>query len=407
MEESNDSPNLPVVDSRNKKPFKNNIIDFNNKKPSFNYQLRNPEVQINGDYIIFVGEQNGEIYSKKIGKLIEIKKISKNIETLEIKYDLNIYTFDGRKVPIIGLDRKAIYDKKSLLELTAYGSEINATNLKLYAKSFENQEKKMEIENYHEEIGWGIYDGKQIFKHEEATGMPKGSRSLYNGSLDISSDGSLEGWIDFVKKEVIGHNALTAGIGIGLSSVVVGFIGEKIGVNSQIVHIFGNSSTGKTTAGELIISMATKPSLQNHGLMHSWSGTTNAIVGNLRKNFGLPILFDDSSVSNIKSFSNIIYQIVQGRDKDRMNKKAEMKVSDNWRTTIVSTGEQSLIQNSNQNEGLRVRVIEIGDVSWTSDAAHSERIKRGVSTNYGHAVNIVAEELLLLGEDKVLELVES
>ena len=99
--------------------------------------------------------------------------------------------------------------------------------------------------------------------------------------------------------------------------------------------------------------------------------------------------------------------MVQGRDKDRMNKKAEMKVSDNWCTTIVSTGEQSLIQNSNQNEGLRVRVIEIGDVSWTSDAAHSERIKRGVSTNYGHAVNIVAEELLLLGEDRVLGLVES
>lgn len=375
-------------------------------QPSLDFKLRNEDVQIVGDKIIYVFEKDGKMRSKIIGKLIKLERISKNLETMEIKYDLDLYTFDGRILPIKGLDRKSVNDRSKLLALAAYGSEINSTNAKYYVKSIENQEQSLKIENFHQKVGWATYEGKKIFKHREALGMAYEHESSYEGQLDISKKGSLNEWEDFVRKEVIGHNPLEASIALGLSAVVVGYIGQQVGVTSQLFHIFGDSSTGKTTVGELIIGTATKPSLQTNGLMHSWAATQNAIIGNLRNNYGLPILFDDSSVSRVRDFSSLLYQMVQGRDKDRMNKSAEMRESETWQTTIISTGEQSLLSSSNKNEGLLVRTIEIGNVSWTKDAAHSERIKRGASKHYGGVVEVVAKELILLGEEKVLQLIE-
>ena len=385
-----------------------NVVELHQKRdfPSFDDTLRYREIQIDkNNNLIRLDEKEGKISWFIVGKEIKILEISKNIETQEITYNIEIRTFDNRKLELQGLKRKDLLDKQELLGLTAYGAEVNSRNVKYYIKSFENQEKLLSenMKNYHENIGWGKVDGKDIFKHEEALGI----ESVYQGELQIEKKGTVENWYKFLTQDVLGHLPLETAIAIGLSAVVVGYIGEEIGVNSQMIHLFGNSSTGKTSVAEIITSLATKPNMARNGLMYSWNSTTNALIGNIRDNYGLGIIFDDSSVSRLGDFSTTLYQLVQGRDKDRMDKEGNLRDTKTWRTTVVSTGEQSLIQNSNKNDGIRVRVIEFENVLWTKSAEHSERIKREVQKNYGLGVEIIAKKLLDLGRVHCLERIES
>lgn len=389
------SNSLRVVDSKGLK------MDY----PSLDYTLKNPEVQLRGDSLVnlYKDKDSGKTKFAEIGKSIVLESISKNIETGEIKYDLNINTFDNRVISVDGLNRLATRDASEMLKLSAFGADVNGRNAKFYISSLENQERFIELKNFHEKLGWGTYNGKDIFKHSKAIGV----ESDYKGELAINKCGSLEGRINFLQGEVIGYIPLELAIAIGLSAVVVGYIGELISVNSQVVQIYGQSSIGKTTVGELIISISTRPTLANNGLMYSWNATANSIIANLRNNKGHPVLFDDTSVSRINNMDTMIYQLVQGRDKDRMNKDGSLRESDTWATTIISTGEQSLLGNSNnKNDGIRVRLIEFPDIKWTKDAEHSMRIKRAVQEDYGHEVEIVAKCLLELGKEKTLEKIE-
>lgn len=79
-----------------------------------------------------------------------------------------------------------------------------------------------------------------------------------------------------------------------------------------------------------------------------------------------------------------------------MNKEGQIKDSGKWLTTILSTGEASLLSKANQNIGLKVRLTELSNVNWTKNADHANRIKAGVLENYGHAAPRIATKLGVL-----------
>ncbi|MES3644287.1 hypothetical protein ABFV71_09400 [Staphylococcus saprophyticus] len=62
-------------------------------------------------------------------------------------------------------------------------------------------------------------------------------------------------------------------------------------------------------------------------------------------------------------------------------------------TSIISTGEYSIFNNSAKNDGLRVRIIEIND-AITSSSSNSDAIKKVVRKNYGHVLPIISDYLL-------------
>lgn len=371
--------------------------------------IPHPDLIIDGNYLYkakrdkdkkILRDKNGEIEKEKIGRKILIDKVNKSLETGKIDYDLEIYTTDGNIAKLENLDRSLLVEKDVLLETVSYGSDVKLYNVWNYINSIENQELMKEKEYYHKQIGWHKFQGEKIYKHQNVISKNKSLKSTYKGEKTIETKGTLENWCEFIKEEVIGHTPLEAAIAMGLSAVVVGYLDNK---NTNIFHIYGDSTTGKTTAGELIVGLGTKPTMQEDGLMYSWNATINALIGRLRDNNGLPVLIDDCSVSRIKDFSTLIYQMEMGKDKDRMNKEGEMKETQTWNTTIISTGEKSLIDNSNQNDGIRVRLIEIGDVKWTKSAEHSDKIKQGARENYGHGTLVVAEELLKIGDEILKE----
>lgn len=361
--------------------------------------IPNPEVMIIGDilYLDQKDKENGEINRIRVGRKLVLTQTNKALEDNTVSFDLEIYTKDGVVIEE-GISRSILTNKEELFKTVEKGSDVNNINYKIYWKSLENQDEMIKNSAMsHKDLGWDIYEGEKIYKHEDIVSIKK-INSKYKGNRNIQTKGSLEEYLAFIKDEIIGNVALEGAVAMGLSAVVVGFLDAAI---SHLFHLWGDSTTGKTTAGQVIISVASEPNLEKENLMMSWHSTGNAIVSKIKDLYGIPFLIDDSSVSKITDFSTIAYQLTMGRDKDRLNKESELRETSNWRTNIFSTGENSLLANSNENEGLKVRVSEFGNVKWTTDSAHADRIKEKTQKYHGHGVKIVAEELLKLPEENI------
>lgn len=366
------------------------------QKPKLLY----PEVQVEDGYIGMIKKtKEEEIYFEKIAKEIKIVEVRRNIDTGEISYILE-FQYSGKTVKT-ELQRGEL-TKTKILKLAALGADVFDHNVTIIIKHLNNQEVNAPKVNVHEGIGWTKVDGKDVFRHYHAIGI----ESKYIGNLNIKPKGGLTEYLKLLRDQVCGHTPLETMIAIGLSSIVIGHSNKSVDINCLFTHIAGESSQGKTTACQLAISTTGYPDVKQSGLMRTWNGTTNAIVSFLKDNNGLPVVIDEASMSKVKDFTELIYIIAGGKEKDRLNKDAELKESSNWNTSIISNGELMLSSKSKQNTGLRMRLKEFSEVEWTKSAEHSEAIKKGILENHGHLAPLMAEALLKIGKEELTNRIE-
>lgn len=362
--------------------------------------IPHPNIIVKDDNIIYEVKKDmtsGEISHIRIGRRLEIVQASKFLEDGKRIYNLKIHTKEGIVIEE-NVNRSILGSKDELFKTIEKGSDVNNLNYKYYWMDMQNQEEQLKNADLkHKTIGWDEYNGETIYKHTKTISVDNKIESVYEGPRLIETKGTLEEYEQFVKEEVIGHIGLEAAIGLGLSAVVVGILENY---NTNIFHLYGNSTTGKTTTGELIISLASKPTFDEGGLMLSYKTTDNALIGNLRNIYGVPVLIDDNSLADKTNFSPLIYQIALGKDKERLDKNGDLRPVASWQTTVVSNGETTLL-GGNENEGSRVRIFEFENVPWTQDSAHADRIKTKIQLTYGHGVLVVAEALLKLTKEEI------
>ena len=195
--------------------------------------------------------------------------------------------------------------------------------------------------------------------------------------------------------EVKGHLLLELAVIFGISALVTSFLKHKHEIEfAGILFSFtGQSSTGKSTAAALAVSVAGNPTKGNETLFRSWNATRNALEGYLSNNYGVPIVFDELSSTTLKDTTGLLYSIAEGQGRQRSNVHGEVKAPKNWGTSVISTSEYSIFNDSAQNDGLRVRTIEINE-RFTKDATNSDNIKKTVAQNYGHVLPLVAKYLI-------------
>ena len=126
-----------------------------------------------------------------------------------------------------------------------------------------------------------------------------------------------------------------------------------------------------------------------------------ALEGYLSSNYGLPIVFDEVSAATFKDTTGLLYSLAEGQGQQRSNIDGNVKALKNWGTSVISTAEHSVLNNSARNDGLNVRTIEISE-AFTTSADNADAIKRATSVNYGHIMPLVAE-YLLKREDEVIK----
>ncbi|RCW58580.1 DUF927 domain-containing protein [Halanaerobium sp. ST460_2HS_T2] len=336
-----------------------------------------------------------------IARDIKVRSIKEVLETGNEFLELEIATRNNNRKNVT-IPRELFGNKRKLSEvMVAQGADVYEHNSKDVIKHLVNQEIKTKKNIIHHSLGWGENDeDKLYFKHFDGIGI----KSKYDGDYDIEPKGDLKDYLQLIKNEVIGNRKLELAFTIGFTSAVIGLIGRSIEADSMSIHIFGESTTGKTTAAQLATSVWGNPSRTGSGLLRDWNSTQNALIAELRNNTGVTVAFDEASMANLYDFTNTIYKLASGRDKSRLNRDAQMKETATWYTTIISTGEHALTTKSNNNIGLLMRVIEIGDITWTNSGAHADRIKHGVTANYGLVGPLFAEDLIVTGKEEIINL---
>lgn len=355
-----------------------------------------PNILLNNDGIYVSNEGKQEKVSNKIW----ISSIRTNIDTNEVKAKIKYIGINSENE--LELERDEYLNPTNLMRFQKYGLDIMKNNSNIITQHLRNEEDRANKEFCHSRLGFDNYKGKEIYKLYNCVGID----SKYSGNMEMKPKGERDKWIQMFNEEVLGHAPLEFAIILGLSSVILGYIGEELGLDTTIVHLEGNSTTGKSTAVKLAISLFGYPDVKKDGLFSTYNATGNALIKQLTGIEGVPFAFDEISISKINNFTDTIYKFANGTDKARLNKDSELSQKDSWLTTILSTGERSLIESANKNAGIQIRVIEISNLTWTKDAKNAEKINQVILENYGHLGIEFAQLVIEKGRKHIKELYE-
>lgn len=350
------------------------------------YRIDDKELTNDGLYALNK-QDDGTLQKVKICEPIFVEETVENLDNGEFFLSLvskHKVKYKKQKYPM------DVLMPQKLLSLMKYGVDIPPEFEKAISRYLLKQLKAVPHKLVYNNIGWNKDENKELqFRLNEVISNKSNLVAINdedNLKFNLSCNGTLEKWYEMYVNEVRGHIPLEAMMCIGFSSVIVGYLNiTNKDADTIIIHLAGKSTTGKTTASKLALSVFGLPDIKNKGLLRTWNATTNAMINSLGGNFGVPIAFDELSMVNQKSITKELYTIATGLEKARLNDSITQRKQQTWATTILSTGEQSIFERTNNNAGLRVRAISFEGVAWTESAENAENIKTVINENYGHA----------------------
>lgn len=301
-----------------------------------------------------------------------------------------------------------ILSSRNLHLLINYGYSINEKRITSLSNALQQTRNLLSPSHLYEGVGiletpfGSIISLNDVYKTKEFNANTP-SEPICDTSYDLEPKGTFEDWFNMYLNEVKGHFHLELATTFGISALVTAFLKHKQDVTfAGIIFSFtGQSSTGKSTAAALAVSVAGNPNKGSETLFRSWNATRNALESYLSNNYGVPLVFDELSSATFKDTTGLLYSIAEGQGRQRSNVHGEVKTPKNWGTSVISTSEYSIFTDSAQNDGLRVRTIEINE-QFTTDATNSDNIKKAVAQNYGHVLPFVAD-YLIKREDEAIQ----
>ncbi|EHJ07405.1 cassette chromosome replicative helicase [Staphylococcus simiae] len=331
----------------------------------------------------------------QISSFIYIKNRFKDPVT---KFEKLIIT-DGQGLELV--ETADILTSFKLTGLIKYGFNINEVFIKHLSYVLQSMRKSLPLSKLYTGVGvLTTSDGDIIISLDEPyfnsnTSSIQDNEIICDSKYDLAPKGTLDNWINMYKTEVEGNIPMELATIFGISSIVTAFLKthHQIEFPGIIFSFTGQSSTGKSTAAMLAVSTAGNPTKGNETLFKSWNATRNALESYLGNNFGVPIVLDELSSATFRDSTGLLYSIAEGQGRQRSDKNGDVKSTNNWGTSVISTAEHSIFKDAAKNDGLRVRTIELNEV-FTSSSKNSDAIKTVVSQNYGHVMPKIAEFLL-------------
>ena len=358
-----------------------------------------------------------------LGKQVTVDEIVDNIESKNTSLQLSFLHEDGTRKRV-NLPNKGLGDGSIVAELAAVGADVTKKHTDIFIDSLRLQKEQIAtygrgVSREYDHLGWKKFDvadddgnvtGRQYCYR--ASKMIGHIAATYTGDYFVAPMGSWEIWKQMVLKEVLGRPLLEVLLVAGLAAVVNGLIAPSTTGENAITHIFGPSSTGKSTLGKLICSVSGAPfsghptitcrngiQKSKKSLFRSWAGTPTAIIGGFAGNCGAVVVMNElGKLPNTVDLASILYCISEAGDKERGNEQYKVAQTEAYYTSIVSIGEFSILDKvGTKDEGLRNRILEIGVDKFTDDAAHSRRINDVCMKNSGHAAPMMAKHIINSG----------
>lgn len=259
--------------------------------------------------------------------------------------------------------------------------------------------RQFPIKTYHIQVGWKEIDGKPIYLGQNVISDNETLQSEYSGKLDLKPSGDIKEVIDMLNCEIIATqewSKLEAILCAAVGSLILSYANHfwDSDLNNVILHLFGGSSNGKSTALTLFVSVATNPQ-KKKGYWNTYTSTEGSLIKKIGNNEGLPVVIDEISGATKKQLDSFVYSIGNGEEKDKLKPGGnELQESAVFQMVVLSSGELSLLKKCTQNEGLRARCFEFANEQWTYSKPQAVHIKSCLRKNYGLIAPMIARELI-------------
>jgi putative DNA primase/helicase len=241
-------------------------------------------------------------------------------------------------------------------------------------------------------IGW--HDNVYLFQDNTVIGHSD-TRYVYTGAL-ISSNHSVKGswqdWKDNVGSLCRGNSLLILAVCVAFASALL----RLLKIESGGFHVFGESSTGKSTTLYVAASVFGEP----EPLLGTWRTTANGTEGRAKKFNDALMILDELHQSTPKEAGEAAYMIMNGKGKQRANVLGEARDVTAWRLNCLSSGEiayASFIREggTKSRAGQEVRMLDISadmglgmgafeDIHEAKDShTFAEQLKKASTGCYG------------------------
>lgn len=345
--------------------------------------------------------ETGELLSETeqwLSDFVEVVGIgSSEVETFIILR----WTPEGQFSPITeAVPLKDLGDREGWKQLRQQGLKIaNSSSLRNYLADHLQLSGNRQKWTITHTTGWK--NGAYVLPNGEIIGTPatptlfKG-KSASNGGY--TTKGTLESWQTEIARNINGNPSMMLGVACALSAPLIGLIGA----DSFGVHLYGDSTTGKTTTAMAAISLYGDPEL----LKLSWFGTTLGILneGQAHNDNLLPMDEIGQGV-NPKYVYETSYALFNGVGKLQGAKDGGNRELLRWKTVVFSTGEKDIetylkMNGIAVNAGQLVRLLNVPITrakeyhNFIDGKAHADHLNFASRQHFGVAGRLWIEWLI-------------
>lgn len=236
--------------------------------------------------------------------------------------------------------------------------------------------------------GW--LNGAYLLPNGEIIGAP--SKPIYftdrsSSSMGYATSGTLADWQREIARNVKGNASMMLGVSTALAAPMLSILGRE----SFGVHLFAESSKGKSTTLNIANSIYGNPDK----IKLSWSTTATGVKNEAAaRNDGFITLDEIGQAKDGKNLETIAYDLFNETDKIRGEKEGGNRQIKRWKVTALSTGEKDLetqlrLQGAKVHAGQLVRLLNVpleeahNLHDFPNNKAHADHLNEKVQECFG------------------------
>ena len=185
--------------------------------------------------------------------------------------------------------------------------------------------------------------------------------------------GTWDEWRENIGRPCRGNSRML----VAVSCAFAGPVLRLIGAESGGIHLWGGTSTGKTTVAMVAGSVMTGG--RNDGTIRSWRSTSNGLEGIAALHNDSCLILDELNQLEPKDAVASLYMLANGKGKTRSRSDSSLRKPFAWTLSLISTGELTFEQHVNSGGGTIRGGIAIRLLDISADAGR----KWGIFENFG------------------------
>ncbi len=207
-----------------------------------------------------------------------------------------------------------------------------------------------------ERTGWHEIDRQSVFVLPGETIGPRGAERVF---LDMAASGQYEArgtvdeWRKGPAKLTCGHAVLVLAVSTALAGPLLGLAGYEGGG----LHLWGQSSAGKTTALRIAASVWGRG--DTPGFVRAWRATANGLEGAAAGATDTALILDELGQAEAYELAAALYMLANGGGKARAHRDGTLREPRTWRVLTLSSGELPVDAKLTEDRGRKPRAGQL------------------------------------------------